>query len=824
MRSVVGVSKTRRIVSSMALGLLLAGAFAVAPSAVPLAVADPGDAAELYLAPSTPGGTIGSVNNASLLRECPSNKVLVGVETENRQNVPVNSANSILVRFNLVCATVTVSNAGAVQTSNFSMVNNTIYDQGRGNITTAQCPAGQAVHRITGTTFVGDNGNRWPSQVTIVCRPMIVTAAGELRVNLAEPATTLTSGTNFNTNGGLETPALQCGPAATTGTSNVFVRGYRPQNGGEGMDGFVPSCAVIPRDFGDAPTSYGSASHELNAATYMGWSADAETDMQSNSTATGDNQESGTAPNQFIDDENGVASFSPIVATETNTYSVSVLVSNKASAVAANLVGWIDFDRSGVFDPDEGVSVPVPAGTSDGTTLALNWSGIAAQAVPGPTFARFRIAVGNALTAATPTGNGAQGEIEDYALTIAAATPALALTKTVAPEAITEADQVVTYSFEIINTGNVTVSDVKVADSEFSGTGPIDMIVCPSDPVVLAPGEGIVCEASYSATQADVDAGVVTNTASAIASSPAGDTVTSEPSSARFTVAPAPAISVVKSVSPSDQASFVVGQEVTYSFVVTNTGNVTLTDVEVDDAEFTGAGSLSPVVCPTGATRLAPNTQITCTASYTLVQEDIDAGTVRNSATASGNPPSGANPPVSPLSTAEMPALAQPGVSVTKTASLDRVTAVGQVITYSFLVTNTGDVTLNNPEVVEGEFNGHGTLSPVICPSAAASLLPGAQVACVATYAVVAADLVSGQRLRNTATVIADDPGGVTVPSAPSSASVDMSPGLSVNTGGVVDSDLGPSYDRGLLWGALMGFGVIILMRGMRRTRPVSSS
>lgn len=51
-----------------------------------------------------------------------------------------------------------------------------------------------------------------------------------------------------------------------------------------------------------------------------------------------------------------------------------------------------------------------------------------------------------------------------------------------------------------------------------------------------------------------------------------------------------PGISLFKSASPSGPDDFTVGQVIDYSFVVTNTGDVPLADISVDETAFTGSG------------------------------------------------------------------------------------------------------------------------------------------------------------------------------------------------------------------------------------------
>ncbi|AZH84559.1 isopeptide-forming domain-containing fimbrial protein [Plantibacter sp. PA-3-X8] len=128
-----------------------------------------------------------------------------------------------------------------------------------------------------------------------------------------------------------------------------------------------------------------------------------------------------------------------------------------------------------------------------------------------------------------------------------------------------------------------------------------------------------------------------------------------------------PALTVAKTVAPAGQASYEVGEELTYSFLVTNTGNVTLTDVVVNEGDFNGSGALS-AVAPASVATLAPGASTTFTATYTLTQADVDRGNTTNTATASGTPPTG--PPVeSPPSTVEVPSVPAPALTVAKTVA-----------------------------------------------------------------------------------------------------------------------------------------------------------
>ncbi|PJJ73235.1 putative repeat protein (TIGR01451 family)/fimbrial isopeptide formation D2 family protein [Diaminobutyricimonas aerilata] len=359
--------------------------------------------------------------------------------------------------------------------------------------------------------------------------------------------------------------------------------------------------------------------------------------------------------------------------------------------------------------------------------------------------------VTNTATAAATAPAGVEGPVSNAstATVTAQALPALTLVKSAGDAVIDSAGDTVSYLFLVTNTGNVTLSDVAIDETAFTGTGADVVAECADG--VLAPGASVICTASYEVTQPDVNAGRIDNTAVAVATTPTDAPVSSEASSASLVIGAAPALSVVKSATPTD---LVVDQEVTYSFVVTNTGNVTLDDVAIDEVEFTGSGALSDVVCAAGAGALDPGDQVICSATYTITQADVDAGTLSNTATATAVAPGG--PLTSEPSSVQLPFVQEPGVSVVKSADVDGYAAAGDAVEYRFRVTNTGNVSLADAEVIEQDFSGTGDLSAVDC--ATGSLLPGQFVDCTADYEVTQADVDAGE-LTNSATATGVAPG-----------------------------------------------------------------
>jgi uncharacterized repeat protein (TIGR01451 family) len=327
---------------------------------------------------------------------------------------------------------------------------------------------------------------------------------------------------------------------------------------------------------------------------------------------------------------------------------------------------------------------------------------------------------GSVTNIATASGGGVTSN-QATATVNAARTPSLLLTKSANPVTYNAVGQTITYIYVIQNTGNTTLNGpFSVSDNKatVTCTQPVDG--------ALSPGETMTCSASYAITQADFNAGSVTNIATA-----SGGGVTSNQATAtvRAVQTQNPSLSLTKSASPASYNA--VGQVISYTLVATNDGNVTLTGVSISDP------TVGALTCtPTQPATLTPGANLTCTGSYTVTQTDLDAGSIKNTAKATGTPPSG-TPITSPPASVTVPGVQNPALTLDKTASLATYSSVGTVINYSYKLTNSGNVTLSGPFTVSDD------KATVTCP-ATSSLAPGAFINCTASYSITQADLDSG--------------------------------------------------------------------------------
>jgi uncharacterized repeat protein (TIGR01451 family) len=112
--------------------------------------------------------------------------------------------------------------------------------------------------------------------------------------------------------------------------------------------------------------------------------------------------------------------------------------------------------------------------------------------------------------------------------------------------------------------------------------------------------------------------------------------------------APAPSLALLKEADTTGPVD--LGDTINYTLTATNTGNVILDQVEIDDPRA------EPLSCvPFAPAILAPNEQIVCTGSYDVVAADVDAQQpIVNTAIARGDDPFD-NPVESPEATTSTP-------------------------------------------------------------------------------------------------------------------------------------------------------------------------
>src|SRR5690606_2618333 len=201
--------------------------------------------------------------------------------------------------------------------------------------------------------------------------------------------------------------------------------------------------------------------------------------------------------------------------------------------------------------------------------------------------------------------------------------PRIEVSKTADKASVSEAGEVITYTITVTNTGNVTLENYTVTDVLFpEWSGSI---------ATLAPDATRSCELEYTVTQADIDNGGVVNVASAGGENP-GDP--EDEDEVEVPVGKDGSISIDKS---ADRESFnAIDEVITYTLTVTNTGNVTLSNIVVTDILFPDWKGEIAV--------LEPKASQSFKLTYTIKADDMDSGSVRNVARVAAEDPDGNKP------------------------------------------------------------------------------------------------------------------------------------------------------------------------------------
>ncbi len=300
-------------------------------------------------------------------------------------------------------------------------------------------------------------------------------------------------------------------------------------------------------------------------------------------------------------------------------------------------------------------------------------------------------------------------------------TPQLTLDKTTSTANYDSVGDVISYSYLLTNSGNVSlVAPYSVSDNKAT-------VTCPQTPSPLVPGGTITCTATYVVTQADLNAGSVINLATGQATFN-GQPVNSNQDSVTVPGVQTPQLTLDKTTSTANYDS--VGDVISYSYLLTNSGNVSLV------APYSVSDNKATVTCPQTPSPLVPGGTITCTATYVVTQADLNAGSVINLAT--GQATFNGQPVNSNQDSVTVPGVQTPQLTLDKTTSTANYDSVGDVISYSYLLTNSGNVSLVAPYSVSDN------KATVTCPQTPSPLVPGGTITCTATYVVTQADLNAG--------------------------------------------------------------------------------
>jgi gliding motility-associated-like protein/uncharacterized repeat protein (TIGR01451 family) len=295
--------------------------------------------------------------------------------------------------------------------------------------------------------------------------------------------------------------------------------------------------------------------------------------------------------------------------------------------------------------------------------------------------------------------------------------PALSILKTSLVSSYGKLGDVIGYELVVLNTGNVTLTDVLVEDplANFSYTVS-----------TLAVNQTITLTTTYTVTQADLDAGLIINTVTA--TTEFGSTTLTDSDDDTVYGQQFPGLALLKTARPIVFTR--LGEVITYDISVTNTGNVTLSNVLVTDP-LTG---LSQTISTLGAS----NTY-TITTTYGVTQANLDAGLVANLATASSTY---STTLLTDSDDETVLGSKLPAISIIKTARKNTFNKSGEIIFYDILVRNTGNVTLYNI-LVSDPLTGLSSTIPVIS-------VGGSQVIST-TYSIKQSDILA-KSVSNTAT------------------------------------------------------------------------
>ncbi len=270
--------------------------------------------------------------------------------------------------------------------------------------------------------------------------------------------------------------------------------------------------------------------------------------------------------------------------------------------------------------------------------ISHSWPGAVGVLAPGQTVTatatytvrQADVDSGRVRNTASTTGTSPNGTVvtapsPQVDVALQTRVPSVSLTKSGALAAGSSVGNTVNYSFVMTNNGNVTLTAAAISDPLVNASG-ITYGTWPSGTNgTLAPGQSVTATATYTLKQSDVDSGAVVNTATAVGKPPTGANVT-RTAPATVPIAPNTTMAVTK-VGTVTSGTGGVGSIITYTFTVKNEGNLTLSQVALADP-LSGLSAIV-VAWPGASGVLTPGQTATATATYTVKQSDVDAGSVK---------------------------------------------------------------------------------------------------------------------------------------------------------------------------------------------------
>ncbi len=225
---------------------------------------------------------------------------------------------------------------------------------------------------------------------------------------------------------------------------------------------------------------------------------------------------------------------------------------------------------------------------------------------------------------ASSTTSGCNSPTGAAAVTGPTAAPASTVTVSANPATYTAAGQSIALTYTVTNTGNVTLNGLSISEAK-AITG-----LTATAGNAAAPTGTAQFTATYTTTQADVDACSVAFSAVSTSTSPVSTSAT--PGTATIT-GPATAASATLTVSVKPSPFNAAGNTLTATYTFTNTGNVTLTALS---GPQTAPAIETLAFAPAS---VAPGQSATAKVTYKATAADVKAGKVAFAATAVGTKP-----------------------------------------------------------------------------------------------------------------------------------------------------------------------------------------